>query len=58
MLAFELEGEVIGQMSALVVAAQQPKRVWVPNFERPKIENALELLAHTSDYVFSFVPQY
>ena len=30
MLAFELECEVVCQMPAFVVAAHQPKCVWVP----------------------------
>jgi hypothetical protein len=31
MLAFKLEGKVIGQMTALMVAAEQPERIWVPD---------------------------
>lgn len=34
-LAFKLECEVIGQMATFVVAAQQPKRVGVPDLQRP-----------------------
>jgi hypothetical protein len=34
-LAFELECEVISQMSAFVVAAEQPERVRVPDLQRP-----------------------
>jgi len=32
-LALELEGEVIGQMPALVVSAEKPKRVWIPDLQ-------------------------
>ena len=38
---FKLEGEVVGQMSALMIATQQEKRVWIPDFERPKIKNTV-----------------
>ena len=30
-LAFELEGEVVGQVAAFMVATQKPERVWVPD---------------------------
>jgi len=40
-LALELEGEVVCQMSALVIATQQPECIWVPDLESPKVENAL-----------------
>jgi hypothetical protein len=34
-LALELECEVISQMSAFVVSAEQPERVGVPDLQRP-----------------------
>jgi hypothetical protein len=40
-LALKLEGKVIGQMTAFVVAAEQPERIWVPDLERPQIKHAL-----------------
>ena len=40
-LAFELECEVVGQMSTFVIASQQPESVRIPNLERPEIEYAL-----------------
>jgi hypothetical protein len=44
-LALELEGEVVGQMPALVVSAEQPERVGVPDLQRPQVENALRASA-------------
>lgn len=41
-LALELKGEVVGQMTALVVAAQQPERLGVVNLERPQVQDALD----------------
>jgi hypothetical protein len=32
-LALELEGEIVGQMPAFVVAAEQPERVWMPDLQ-------------------------
>jgi hypothetical protein len=37
----ELKCEVVGQMPALVVSAEEPKRVGVPDFQRPQVQNAL-----------------
>ena len=34
-LAFKLEGEVVGQMSTFVVTTEQPQRVRIPDLERP-----------------------
>ena len=34
-LALGLEGEVVGQMAALVVSAEKEERVWVANLETP-----------------------
>jgi hypothetical protein len=38
---FELEGEVVGQMSALVIPSQQKQCIRIPNLESPEIEDAL-----------------
>lgn len=40
-LALELEGEVVGEMSTFMVSPEQEERVGVPYFEGPEIENAL-----------------
>ena len=40
-LAFKLEGKVIGQVATFVVSSQQPKRLGVVNLETPEVENAL-----------------
>jgi hypothetical protein len=40
-LALELKSEVISQMAALVVSAEQPERVGVPDLQRPEVKNAL-----------------
>lgn len=45
MLALQLEGEVVGQMPALVVPSEQPERVGVPNLQRPQIQDALQMSA-------------
>lgn len=45
-LAFELECEVIGQMTAFVVAAEQPERVGVPDLQGPEVQNALDMSAY------------
>lgn len=41
MLAFELEGEVVGEMATFVVSPKKPKGVGIPDLERPQIQNAL-----------------
>src|SRR5262245_1952497 len=38
-LAFQLESEVVGQMPALVVSAEQPKGVGIPDLESPQVQN-------------------
>lgn len=43
-LAFELEGEIICEMPALVVPSQKPQRVRVPNLQGPEVQNALRQL--------------
>jgi hypothetical protein len=40
-LALELESKVISQMAALVVSAEQPECVGVPDLQRPEVKNAL-----------------
>lgn len=42
-LAFKLEGEIIGKMSALVVSTKKPEAVGVPDLERPKVQHALRV---------------
>jgi hypothetical protein len=37
MLAFQLEGEVIREMSAFMVASEQPKCIRVPDLQGPEI---------------------
>lgn len=37
MLALQLEGEVIREMPAFVVASEQPKAVRVPDLQGPEI---------------------
>lgn len=46
MLALEFEGEVVRKMPALVVAAQQPERVWIPNLQGPEVKDALATVSH------------
>lgn len=41
MLTLQLEGEVISQMTTLVVSSEQPKRIRVPDLQRPEVQNAL-----------------
>jgi CBS-domain-containing membrane protein len=40
-LTLQLECEVISQMPTFVVSTEQPERVWVPDLQRPQVENAL-----------------
>ena len=40
-LAFELESEVVCQVPAFVIASKEPKGIWIPDLERPQVENAL-----------------
>lgn len=40
-LALELEGEVVGEMAAFVVASEEEEGVGVPDLEGPEIQNAL-----------------
>jgi hypothetical protein len=57
-LALELECEVVGQMPALVVAAEQPERVGVPDLQRPQVQNALRMSAHAHYPLLCLIPQY
>lgn len=41
-LAFELKGKVVCQMTALVVASQEPQRLGVVNLERPEVQNTFD----------------
>jgi len=41
-LALGLEREVVGQVSALVVATEEEKGVWIPDLEGKKVEQTLE----------------
>jgi hypothetical protein len=41
-LTFQLEGEVVGQMSALVVSSEEEQRVGIPHLQRPQVEHTLE----------------
>lgn len=42
MLTLGLEREVICQVSALVISAQQEQGVGVPDLERPEVKDALK----------------
>jgi hypothetical protein len=57
-LALELECEVISQMSAFVVSAEQPERVRVPNLQRPQVENALRRFSICATSLWLLIPQY
>ena len=57
-LAFELECEVVGQMATFVVTAQQPKRVGIPDLERPQVQNALKMSAHACHSAQMALPRY
>ena len=46
-LTLELEGEVVGQMTTLVVASKQEQCVRVPDLERPQVENTLRSANHS-----------
>jgi hypothetical protein len=37
MLAFQLEGEVVREMPAFMVASEQPKSIRVPDLKGPEI---------------------
>jgi hypothetical protein len=45
-LAFEFEGEVVGQMAALVVSSKKPEGVGVPDLQGPEVQNALRVSAN------------
>ena len=41
MLAFKLEGEVIGKMSTFVIATKKEECIRIPDLQSPEIEHAL-----------------
>ena len=51
-LALQLESKVISQMTALVVSAQQPQCVGIPDLQGPEVQNALQMSA-VSQNVFA-----
>ena len=44
-LAFKLERKVIRQVSTFMVPSEQPQGIWIPNLERPKVQDALRSLS-------------
>lgn len=48
-LALQLESKVVRQVTALVVTAQKPERVGIPDLQCPQVQNALRKVseAHT-----------
>jgi hypothetical protein len=42
MLALQLECEVIGQVTALVIPAEQKERIRIPDLESPEVEYAFD----------------
>ena len=40
--ALELEGKVVRQVATLVVTAQQPERIGIPDLQCPEVQNALQ----------------
>ena len=58
MLTFQLECKVIRQVSAFMVASKQPESIWVPDFERPKVQYALHSLANVKSVALkTILPQ-
>ena len=55
MFALKLEGEIIRQVSALMVAAEQPQCVRIPDLQRPQIQNALERTSARLNTVNEFI---
>ena len=39
---FDFEGEIVGQMTAFMIASKEPKGLRIPNFECPKVKNTLQ----------------
>ena len=39
--AFEFEGEIVCQMPALMVSAEEPQSVGIPDLERPEVQYTL-----------------
>ena len=48
-LTFELEGEIVCQMPALMISSQEPQGVGIPNLEGPEVEHTLDYASATSD---------
>lgn len=40
-LALQLKGEVVSQMSTLMISSKQPERVWIPDLQGPEVQDAL-----------------
>jgi len=41
-LAFQLEGEIVGQVATLVVSTQEPESLGIVNLQRPQVKNTLD----------------
>lgn len=50
-LAFQLEGEVIGQMTALVVSTKKPECLRIVDLEGPKVQHTLDTEVSAVDVV-------
>jgi hypothetical protein len=46
---FNLESKIIRQMTAFVIAPEEPERIWIPNLQRPKIQDALRIRRRKRD---------
>lgn len=57
-LALQLEREIIGQVATLVVAAQEPKGVRVPDLQTPKVEHTLSKSAKYPVSTWDAIPRY
>ena len=61
-LAFELEGEVVGQVPALVVSAEEEEGLGVPYFQRPQVQHALRIRKSDAqilgEFYWAHAPQY
>lgn len=49
--AFELESEVIGQMTAFVVSSKEPERLGIVNLEGPEVEDTFDTEVTTVDVI-------
>lgn len=50
-LAFKLEGEVVGQVTTLVIASQEPQRLGVVDLQSPEIQDTFDTKVATVDVV-------